>query len=233
MHPISEGHDVRRPDVLDLQHGPLAGRVRLAQPLRHDPVETRSLELGQPAAREVGIVGRAGEVHGRRDSGEQVLELGAALREGRGLQVAIAAGEQVERDEEGGGPGGEGRHAGGGRVDALAQGLPVQSLRSRLADRDDDLAVDEAGLRQDAGERVHEFREVAGEGLGAAGTEFHALAVPRGEHPEPVPLRLEAEPLRIRDGRHRLGEHGRGDLVSHGLILPSGSLAGKDAHRPV
>lgn len=107
---------------------------------------------------------------------------------------------------------GELRDPGGGRVDALAEGLPVQTLRAVRTRGHDDLAVEEAGHRQQLRDRVDELREVAREGLRAARPDLDRLAVPGDEPAESVPLRLVEEPARCLVGvghcRDGLGEHG-------------------------
>ena len=84
-----------------------------------------------------------------RQPGEQVDELGPAGLERLRLQVAVAAGEQVEGDEHGRRRLGEHVHTGCRGVDPLRERVPVQTLRARLALGDDDLAVEQTGLGQE------------------------------------------------------------------------------------
>lgn len=70
-----------------------------------------------------------------------------------------------------------------GGVDPLRQHVPREAFRPGLADRDDDLAVDQARAWQQPRQRLDELGEVRGQRLRAARPELHALAVPRGEHP--------------------------------------------------
>ena len=89
-----------------------------------------------------------------------------------------------------------------------------------------DLAVEEARLGQKPREGLDQFGEVAGQRLRATAADLDVLPVPRHERAEAVPLGLIAQAAGrlggIGDVRHRLGEHGGGDLVGHGSILARG-----------
>ena len=183
MDAVAERDDVGGAGVLDLQHRALVRLVGVVEALGDDAVQTRSLELGEPASRGRGIFGRPGHVHGRLDARQQILELGAARGERCLAQIAVAASQQVEDDEQGGRLVRQLRDAGGGGVDARAERLPVQPLRAPRPRWNDDLAVDEARLRQHPRQRLDQFGEVPGERLRAARSQLHALPVPRREHP--------------------------------------------------
>jgi len=125
---VAERDDVGGARVLDLQHGALVRLVGVVETLGDDTVETRALELREPASGGRGIVARAGQVHRRLDARKEVLELGATAGERSIAQIAVAARQQVEGDEQGGRLVGELRDPGGGGVDALAQSFPVPAV---------------------------------------------------------------------------------------------------------
>src|SRR4026209_1733425 len=72
---------------------------------------------------------------------------------------------------------------------------------------DDDLAVQDAALRDRRPERRFELREVSIEGLQVARLDVDLVAVSDYECPEPVPLRLEEPALALGQRVGRLGEH--------------------------
>ena len=75
------------------------------------------------------VSGRRRHVERRRGVGEDALELGAPLCEGRVAEVAVAEGEEVEEDDRRGHLAGEQLHARFGRVEAELQRLEVEPAR--------------------------------------------------------------------------------------------------------
>ncbi len=151
------------------------------------------------------------------------------------LQILVAFGEQVERDEHRRGLGGETLHARGGGVDALTERLPIEALCARFAGRDDDLAIEQAGSGEDLRQSLDELGEVTGERLRAARADLERLAVPGDETAEAVPLRLEQHPAarlrRVGNGCCGFREHRNRDLVAHASIFAVGASPRKSAHR--
>src|SRR5690606_8553068 len=98
----------------------------------------------------------AGELERMPRIGEQRFQSRPALAERSVLQILVAVGEQVERDEHRRGLGGETLDAGGGGVDALAERLPVEPLRTRVSGGDDDLAVEQARAGEDLRQSLDE-----------------------------------------------------------------------------
>lgn len=115
--------------------------------------------------------------------------------------------EQVERDERGRRLRGEAVDTTLSRVDALRERLPVEMLPTGMSLSNHDLAVEYATHRELPGELRDEFREVAGEWLGAATVEGHIPRVHIGDRTEPVPLGFVAQTRCVRHGSDGLGEH--------------------------
>ncbi len=123
---------VGRAQVLHLEHRALALAVGGVERLRDHTVEPRTLEATEPVARDVGILGRGGEVDGGRSRSEHRLEAGAALGERRGAEIVVTLGEQIERDEGCRRRLGEHGHAALRRMDAQREEVEVEtSCRSR------------------------------------------------------------------------------------------------------
>ena len=119
VHPVAEHDDVGRAVVLDLEHGPLVRGVHAVERLGDHAVEPCALELDQPLPGALGVDGRPGDFDGVGEVAGELLQGRTPLGE-RPVEVGLGAeGEQVERDERGGGLLREQLHAAGGRVDAL------------------------------------------------------------------------------------------------------------------
>ena len=223
MNAIAESDHVGRAGVLDLDQRALARGVGLRERLGDHAVETSALELGEPADRGLAVTGGARDVQRVRHVGQKRLQSRPALGERRREQIVVTFGEQIEGDEHRRGLGGQSGHAGCCGMDALAERLPVQALRTLGPGGDHDLAVEQAGPGEQRRDGLDQLREVARQRLRAAGSDLDALAVPRDEAAEAVPLGLVQQPAgglgRVGDGRCGLGEHRRGDLVAHGSIL--------------
>jgi hypothetical protein len=88
---------------------------------------------------------------------------------------------------------------------SLQQGVE----REALPFRNDDLAVEDEGLRRELAERLDQLREVAAERLAGLGLEEHLPALPESQAAEAVPLRLVKPPRAGRDLRLGFRLHGR------------------------
>ena len=121
-------------------------------------------------------------------------------------QVLASQGEQVEGDEMGGRLLSQQVDPGLGGVDALQQRLEVQPLSRAV--RDDDLAVDDAPLREFGLDGGHQFREVTGHRPLVPAADLDLIPVAEHDRAEAVPLGLETErPVGyLPDG---LGQHRR------------------------
>ena len=159
------------------------------------------LEQPEPALAWAQVVGQQGAVDRRLRPGQDVVEGGPALGQGPLHQRLVAQGEQVEGDQHGRGLGGQEVHPGGGRVDALEEGLEVEAGPAG----DDDLAVDHATRRQLGPGRLHHLGEVAGQRPLLAAAQLDLVAVAEDHAAEPVPLGLVQHPLG--QDRHRFGQH--------------------------
>src|SRR2546426_12398221 len=89
-------------------------------------------------------------------------------------------------------------------MDAEEQRLEVEPVGAR----DDDLAVEDAALRERGGERRDELREVSVHRLLVAALEQDVAAVAEDERAKPVPLRLEEPSLAVRQRVGGAGQHG-------------------------
>jgi hypothetical protein len=210
--PAEAGDDaVRRPVVLDLEHGPLVGLVRPVERLGHDPVEAGALEALEPLAGDVHVGRGPGDVHRRVGVRQGLEEALAPLAEGAAHQVLVAEGEDVEGDQGRRRLAAEQRDPARGRVDAQLQGLEVEPV----AAGHDDLAVEHAALRRVGEHRLDDLGEVPRHRALVAGAEQHLVAVAEDDRAEAVPLRLDVAD--VGDLRHGLGEHRR-DRRHHGQV---------------
>ena len=122
-------------------------------------------------------------------------------------QRVVVEGEQVEGDERGRRLGRQAADARLGGVDALQQGVEVEA--AIIGSGHDDLAVDDASLRQRCQQRRQQLGEVAGERPLVAAGQFDVVTVAEDDAAEPIPLRLVVPPLAGRDLGGRLGQHRR------------------------
>ena len=134
---------------------------------------------------------------------ERGFETGAPLALRHLAQVLVAERQQVPRDEARRRLGGQHVHPRRGRVDAQQQRLEVE----RPVPGDDDLAVEDAPLRERRPERLGELREVAIERLQVARLRVDLVAVAEDDRPEPVPFGLEQPAVAVGQAVDRLGEH--------------------------
>src|SRR5271166_3171445 len=74
--PVAGHHAVRGALVLDLLHHPLIRFVDPPRRLGDQPVQPRPLELAEPAAGDLPVGGRRGQVNGRARRGERALQRG-------------------------------------------------------------------------------------------------------------------------------------------------------------
>ncbi len=208
---VARHHTVGGAGMLDLEHGAVAGPVRQIERLGDHPVQPRPLELREPAARQLLIRRRGRRVH-RCPSRAQRRDQGFPAGRLRLVHQRIGAErQQIERDQRGGRPLGEGTDPGVRRVNALQQLLEVQPA----AVGDDDLAVDDAAPRQLGPGRGDHFGEVAGERFRRTAGDLDVLAVPEDDDAEAVPLGLVLHAGG--DVGHQLREHG-GDRGHDGQV---------------
>src|SRR5687767_12619675 len=90
-------------------------------------------------------------------------------------------------------------------MDAQQQRLEIEPGSAR----DDDLAVDDAALRQRGGQRDDELRKVAVHWLLVAALQQDVVAVAKDQRSKAVPLGLELPPLAAGQGVRGAGQHGR------------------------
>ena len=221
--PSESGDDaVGGPPVLDLEHGPFTGKVGLVEALGHDAVETGAFEAAEPVLRQGAIARRGGEVDRTRRVAEELVEFRPPLLQRRAAQILVAEREHIPRDVGRRRLRGEKLDAGLGRMNPQEQGLEVQPGRAD----DDDLAVQDAALRERGGERRDELGKVPVHRLLVATLEQELVPVAKDERAEPVPLRLEEPALAagevFRGGREHRGERRR-EGKRHTAILASGS----------
>ncbi len=202
-------HAVRGARMLDLEHGPLAGHVVAAGGLGDHAVQPGAFEDPEPFGRGVRVVGdRRGAQSAvvQAEAGEQFAALGLRCAH----EVAVVQREQVERDERGRCLLGEHPDAAGGRVDALAQRVPVQPVADLVAPDHHELPVEHRGPVELFGDRPQDFGEVPVQRPTGAGLQQHRLLGLRiGEHqaPETIPLRLEQQAALPGDAVDRAGQH--------------------------
>ena len=115
---------------------------------------------------------------------QQLVALGQRTIE----QRIVVECQQVEGDERRRRLGGESADAGFGGMDALQQRVEVEP--AIIGGRHDDLAVDDASLRQRRKQRFEQLGEVAGERALVAAGELDLVAVAEDDAAEAVPLRL-------------------------------------------
>ncbi len=249
---VARDDDVGRAGVLDLEHGAAVLGVRRPQRLRNQAVEPGALEGPEPLLGLGGVVGRRREVHpGRRlgrvgeaaEAGEGARQRGAPLGE-RPVDVRLVAErEQVEGDETRGGGLAQHRDAGLRRVDPFLQRLELQSRRHDVAAGAEQLAVDDAPLRQLLEHGGHDLGEVPGQRLGVPAGQLDLVAVAEDQAAEAVPLRLERQagdvahlvPGGVGEGGDRLREH-RAHRRHHGQVhraegRPPGRRPGRHTSR--
>ena len=144
---------------------------------------------------------------GERCTGDCVTTLAASSsrrsRSGSVAEVAVADGEQIEGQDVGRRLGGQPVDAGGGRVDALLQGVEVEALGSGHGQ----FGVDHAALGQARLQRRDQLGEVPGEGALVAAVEHDLVAVAEHDATEPVPLRLVEPAVAERELVGGLGQH--------------------------
>jgi hypothetical protein len=205
---------VGRALVFDLEHRALVGLVRAVERLRHDAVETCSLEPGEPISRLGEVGGRWGHEHGILGVGERLDEPASTLGERMPRQVLVADREQVEPHERSGGALGEHPHPAVSRMDALLKRVEVEAT----VGHEDDLPVDDAASRQVPSECLHQLGEVPGHRALVAAAEFDLVAVPEDDGAESVPFRLDMAD--VGDLSNGLGEH-RSDGRHHWEVHPT------------
>ena len=208
MDAVSDRDTVGVAGVFDLDHLPLARHIGSVEPLGDHAVEARALERAEPLRAQLGILGRPGDMtplllgHRIRQRLPPDPERLAHQRHGTG-------GQCVESDEMRGGLLGEHPHPALGRMDALAERLPIQPDAATDLARDDHLAVEHAPRGGLVAQRVHQLGEVPAEFLAIARLQHHLVAVAEHQRPEAVPLRLIGpHPRVVGHLRLGLGEHG-------------------------
>src|SRR4051812_11139733 len=197
-------HAVGGARVLDLHHLALAGEVVALEALGDDAVEARAFETREPVAGDGELTRRWREVDGRLRLRQRALELLAPFGERMVEEILVAEGEEVEGDVGGGSLRGEQLHPRGSRMDAQQERLELQAGGSG----DDDLAVEDAALRDLAGERLDQLREVPVERLQLAALQIDLALVAENEAAKPIPLRLVEKAVAGRKVLGELGEHG-------------------------
>ena len=140
----------------------------------------------EPRPGRVDGVGDRRQVDRGLDAAQDLLEHCPPLGEGLRHQGAVAEGQQVEGDEGGRRLGGEQLDPGGGGVDPLLEGVELQTA----VHHQDDLAVDDAALRQLPLHRLDDVGEVARERALVAAAELDLVAIAEHQRPEAVELRF-------------------------------------------
>ncbi len=142
---------------------------------------------------------------GLGEAGADLVEEPPSLAEGLAAEVPVVEGQQVEGHEVRGRRLGQHRHAGLGRVDALAEQIEVETL----GPGHDQLAVDDAAVGKVCPQRCRHLGEVPGERLLVAAPELDLVAVAEHDAAKSVPLRLEHEGavVAVWQGMDGLGQH--------------------------
>lgn len=161
---------------------PFVGLVGQLGVLGDEPVEACALELAEPAPGRLLVAGNRRGVDRRLSTRQSPVAHLPALDERPLGQVVVAEGEQVERDEAGRGLLGEQPHPAGGGVDALLEGLEVESVAGGVGN--DDLAVDDRAP-ESCQDRLDNLGEVAGHWLGVAAADLHLVAIPKDHRLNP------------------------------------------------
>ena len=130
--------------VLHFDHRALARLVHAVLGLRDDAVEAGAFEARQPFGGNRRIARHRRDVDRRLDAGERLLEQRAPLALRRLAQVAAGSRKQIEGDERRRRVFRELRHARSRRMQAELQRIEIQPARGD----DDDLAIDDASVRQ-------------------------------------------------------------------------------------
>src|SRR4051812_33990562 len=182
----------------------------------------------EPVLGERAVARGGGEVHRRPGGAQRILEALAPFGERRLAQIVVAVREEVPRYERCRRLLGQQLHARGGRMDAQEERFEVEP---RGAD-DDDLAVDDAALRQVGEQRLDELGEVAVQRLEVAALQQELVAVAKDQRAEAVPLRLELPAVALRQavgggGEHRLDRRVEGK--AHRLGRTSYNRSGRGA----
>jgi hypothetical protein len=123
--PPPDQHCVGGALLLHLAHIAFAGAVGRVESLGHHAVEAGDHVLLEPAFRLVAVPRGRAEVQGRGGLGHDLLQGRPALGQRRLAEVAIAVGQQVERNERGGRLLRQPPHARFGGVDPLAEHVEV------------------------------------------------------------------------------------------------------------
>ena len=173
--------------VLHLDHGSLAGSVRLIETFCHDAVQSRPLKASEPILSELAIARGRRKMDRRSGFGERVFEPRTTLLERRLTQVFVSDGEKIPRHERCRRLLGEHLHARCRRMDAQKHGLEVETLRAG----NHDLTVDDTSLWQRGRKRRDELRKVSVHRFLVPALQKDVVAVAKYERSESIPLRLE------------------------------------------
>ena len=229
VNPVAGHRAIGRAFVLHLDQGALVRRVRIAEALGDDAVQTGTLELDEPSLRRCVIGGAGAHVDRRVGVGEQRLQSGMALFQRCGQQQFVVDGQQVEGHERGGRLGSQTPHSRFGRMNALQQCVEVETAIVGVGHHD--LAVDHAAIRQVVQHRLDQLGEVARERALVAAGQFDVVAIAEHDAAKAIPLGLVQPTVAIGNGVGQLGQHRREggcDRQRHGCSLP-GNCSRADA----
>ena len=203
VNPISGHHHVHRVPMFHLDEAALVLLVGTCGRLGHHPVKPSPLKPGEPVAGNLRVVGDRRQVHGRGGAIEQGLQCAPPLRKRHGAQVELVECQQVEGHQRGRCLRRQPFDAAFRRVDPVAQHIEVQTVEGEH----DQLAVDDASLRQLGQDRIDQLWEVTGQRLLPSRCQLHLIAVSKHQAAVAVPLGLVQQPLGLGHGRGGLGQH--------------------------
>ena len=99
MQPVAGEDTVGGAFMFDLGHHPLVGLVAQVKTLGDQPIQPGTLELIEPSAGDVLVLGRRRDIHRCSGAGERLLQRRASVRERFLGEVVVTQGEQVEGDK--------------------------------------------------------------------------------------------------------------------------------------
>ena len=202
--PAEAGDDaIGGADVLDLDHGALAGLVAGAGRLGDDAVEARALEAIEPLGRERAIARHRSQVNRRHTLAEQGFETSPALAQWSRAEIEAVDRQQVEADKTGRRRLGQLRDARRRRMQPQLQGVEVEPLRRG----NHDLPVDDAPRGQALAEHRMKVGKVPVERPQIAALNVDVRRTAEHDRAEAIPFRLVEKALAPRQHVSHLRQH--------------------------
>src|SRR5215469_6044284 len=173
--------------MFHLEHHSLVRFVSARHRFGNDSIEPRAFEPAEPISSNGTVLSRRRYMDGGRRRREYGLQFISARGQRLGAKIAILEAQQIEEDHRRGGLLGKHLDSRRSRMKPQLQRIKVETILTH----NDDLAIENAAIRQGLRERLQKLGEIAIKRFFVAALDQDFISVAEDECPKAIPLGFE------------------------------------------